>query len=152
MLGTSRYVKCGLLRLHINQSILVYEETPVTSPLIVIIDDDEALRASLTDLMRSAGYQAEAFASAEAFLQSTLPTLFDCAIADIQMPEMGGADLLRKLREEGIRAPVILMTGLQNKCLDDEAASIGAQHLLRKPFEIEFLLNCVEASIPHLLP
>jgi FixJ family two-component response regulator len=119
----------------------------VKSPFVAIIDDDEALCSSLVDLMRSVGYLAEPFASAEMFLGS--PHLFnvDCIIADVHMPGMGGLDLLRKLHEQGIMTPVILITALPDKQLDDDAISAGALCLLRKPFETNSLFECVERSL-----
>lgn len=120
---------------------------PVTSALVAIIDDDEALCSSLADLMRSVGYRAEAFASAEAFMASSNLFLFGCVIADIHMPGMGGLSLVRRLQEQGTMTPVILITALPDRHLDDDAISVGAQCLLRKPFETKTLLDRVERSL-----
>jgi FixJ family two-component response regulator len=125
---------------------------PVTSPLVAIIDDDEALCLSLVDLMRSIGYRAEPHASAEAFLTSSNLFGLDCIVADVHMPGMGGLDLVRKLHEQGIMTPVIFITALPDKQLDEEAISVGAQSLLRKPFEIEALLDCLERSLSNERP
>jgi FixJ family two-component response regulator len=119
----------------------------VTSPLVSIIDDDEALCSSLADLLRSASYRVEQYGSAETFLASSTLSILDCILADIHMPGMSGLDLLRKLRERGITTPVILITALPDKHLDDEAISLGARCLLRKPFETNSLLECVERSL-----
>jgi FixJ family two-component response regulator len=119
----------------------------VKSPFIAIIDDDEALCSSLVDLMRSVGYLAEPFVSAEEFLDSRHLYKLDCIIADVHMPGMGGLDLLRKLHEQGVTTPVILVTALPDKQLDDDAISAGAVCLLRKPFETSSLLDCVERSL-----
>ena len=119
----------------------------MTSPLVSVIDDDESLCSSLADLLRSVGYRVEQYGSAEAFLTSSnLPTL-DCILADIHMPGMSGLDLLRELRDQGVTTPVILITALSDKHLDAEAISLGAQCLLRKPFETNSLLECVERSL-----
>jgi FixJ family two-component response regulator len=125
---------------------------PVTSPFVAIIDDDETLCSSLVDLMRSIGYRAEPYASAETFLTS--PRLFhlDCIVADVHMPGMGGLRLTRELRERGILTPVILITALSDKNLDDEASTVGAAGLLRKPFETDALLDCVERSLSNERP
>jgi len=116
----------------------------VTGPLIAIIDDDEALCSSLVDLLRSVGYRAEQHNSAEAFLASPDLSRVDCILADIHMPGMSGLDLLRRLHERGIMTPVILITALPDKHLDDEATALGAECLLRKPFETNSLLDCIE--------
>ncbi|WP_454619734.1 response regulator transcription factor [Bradyrhizobium cenepequi] len=119
----------------------------MTSPLVAIIDDDVALCSSLVDLMRSIGYRAEPFASAETFLTSSTLSSSDCIVADVHMPGMGGLDLTRTLHEQGIMTPVILITALPDKHLDDEAISVGAQCLFRKPFDTSALLDCVERSM-----
>jgi FixJ family two-component response regulator len=124
----------------------------VTNPSVAIVDDDEALCSSLVDLMRSIGYRAEPFASAETLLTSSSLLLFDCVIADVHMPGMGGLDLVRDLRERGAMTPVILITALPDRHLDDEAISAGAQRLLRKPFETNALLDCIERSLSNECP
>jgi FixJ family two-component response regulator len=125
---------------------------PVTDALVAVVDDDEALCSSLVDLMRSVGYRAEPFASAETFLSSSTLIGLGCVIADVHMPGMSGLDLVRGLHERGIVTPVILITALPDKHLDDEAISVGARCLLRKPFETNALLDCVERSISHDRP
>jgi FixJ family two-component response regulator len=125
---------------------------PVTSPLVAIVDDDDALCSSLVDLMRSVGYRAEPHYSAETFLTSVNLLVVRCIVADVHMPGMSGFDLVRRLREQGIMTPVILITALPDTHLDDEAILAGAQCLLRKPFEIESLLDCVERSLPDERP
>lgn len=117
------------------------------SPFIAIIDDDEMLCSSMVDLMRSIGCRAEAFFSAEAFLASSNMPPIECIIADVHMPGMSGLDLVRVLREQGNMTPVILVTALPDRHLDDEAVSVGGKCLLRKPFETETLLDFVERCL-----
>jgi FixJ family two-component response regulator len=116
-------------------------------PLVAIVDDDEALCSSLVDLMRSAGYRAEPFFTAETLLASPNRPFFDCVIADVRMPGKSGLDLVRTLREEGASVPVIMITALADRQLHDQAISIGAQCLLGKPIETQTLLDCVERSL-----
>src|ERR1700758_2128949 len=97
--------------------------------------------------MRSIGYCAESFASVERLLTfDNLPSV-DCIIADVYMPGMSGLDLIREIHERGIRTPVILVTALPQRQLDEEASSVGALCLLRKPFETRSLLDWVERSL-----
>ena len=119
----------------------------VTIPLIGVVDDDEALCLSLADLMRSVGYRSEAFTSAETLLGCDHLRSFDCIVADVHMPGMGGPELVGELRQDGVMTPVILITALPDTHLDEQAISIGASCLLRKPFETSSLLACVERSI-----
>jgi FixJ family two-component response regulator len=117
---------------------------PVKHPFVAIVDDDEALCLSLVDLMLSVGHRAEAFTSAETLLTSRNLLLFDCVVADVHMPGMDGLKLARKLTEQGRGTPVILITALPDKHLSDEAISVGAKCLLRKPFQTKALLDCIE--------
>lgn len=116
-------------------------------PLVAIVDDDEALCSSLVDLMRSVGYRAEPFFAAEALLTSPNRPFFDCVIADVRMPGMSGLDLVRKLKEEGAGVPVIVITALPDRQLDEQAISAGARCLLGKPIETQTLLACIERSL-----
>jgi FixJ family two-component response regulator len=120
---------------------------PVTIAFVAVVDDDEALCSSLVDLMRSIGYRADPFATAETLLMSADRFSVDCIIADVHMPGMGGLGLVRQLREQGIITPVILVTGLLEEHLDEEAVSRGALCLLRKPFETSSLLDWIERSL-----
>jgi FixJ family two-component response regulator len=123
------------------------ELTPVAIPFIAVVDDDEALCSSLVDLMCSMGYRAEPFTSAEALLISPNRFGLHCIIADVHMPGVGGLQLLSELRGQGITTPVVLITALTDRHLDQEAASRGALCLLRKPFEINSLLDHIERSL-----
>lgn len=142
----------GLFLLHSSDWLRLAMPHPVRNALIAIIDDDEGLCSSMVDLMRSIGYRAESFTSAEGFLASSSAALFDCVIADVHMRGMSGLDLVRKLREQGGAAPAILITALADKRLNDEAISAGAQCLLRKPFETKALLDCIERSLCNEQP
>jgi FixJ family two-component response regulator len=117
------------------------------NPFVAVIDDDMALCSSLVDLIRSIGYGAESFASAETFLTSDSGVGVDCIVADIHMPGMGGLDLLRELRERDVMTPVILITALPDKHLDQEATTRGALCLLRKPLETSSLFSYIERSL-----
>jgi FixJ family two-component response regulator len=119
----------------------------VKCPLVAIVDDDETLCLSLVDLVRSFGYHAKAFTSAETLLASTSLLLFDCIVADVHMPGMGGLNFARELSRQGGSTPVILITGLSDRHLEDEAISVGAKCLLRKPFEAQALLDCIERHL-----
>jgi len=119
----------------------------VSVPFVGVVDDDEGLCLSLVDLMRSIGYRAEPFDRAETLLSYADRFSFDCIIADVHMPGMGGLNLVREIRAQNMAAPVILITALPHDQLDEEALSIGAFCLLRKPFETGVLLEHIERSL-----
>ncbi|ULJ72994.1 response regulator transcription factor [Rhizobium gallicum] len=79
-------------------------------PLISIIDDDQAMRSALVRLIRSLGYVARGFASAEEFIEAGVMSGCSCVITDIQMPGMSGIHLTRLIAERQSEVPVILIT------------------------------------------
>jgi len=119
----------------------------VTIPFIGVVDDDEALCSSLVDLMRSVGYRSEAFTSAETLLGCNDLLNFDCIVADVHMPGMGGLSLIGELRHRSVTTPVVLITALPHAHLDEQATALGAFCLLRKPFETSYFLASVERSL-----
>jgi CheY-like chemotaxis protein len=115
-------------------------------------DDLPSLEQALAVAVNSIGYRAEPFASAETALMSSSLFRFDCVIADVHMPGMGGLGLVQKLHEQGMTTPVILITALPDRHLDDDAILAGAQCLLRKPFQTKLLIDCVERSLSDERP
>src|SRR6516162_2668550 len=117
---------------------------------VCVIDDDDALRDSLTFLLRMAQIDVVGFASAAAFLDGLSGTHANCVITDVRMPEMSGIDLLRRLRQLKIDVPVIVITGHGDVPLAVEAMKIGAADFLEKPFDDEVLLASVRAALDRL--
>jgi len=115
--------------------------------LVHVIDDDEALRESLTFLLRTANIGVKSFASAAAFLDTLPDASLSCVITDVRMPDMSGIDLLRRLKELKIVTPVIVITGHGDVALAVEAMKIGAVDFLEKPFDDEVLLGSVEGAL-----
>ena len=111
-----------------------------------VIDDDEALRDSLTFLLRTARLDVLSYPSATAFLEA-LPANLSCVITDVRMPGMSGIDLLRRLRERKISVPVIVITGHGDIPLAVEAMRIGAIDFLEKPFDDEVLIASVKTAL-----
>jgi FixJ family two-component response regulator len=117
-----------------------------SSALICIVDDDPVLRASLADLLRSAGYSTAEFGAADVFLASDEKHSCRCVLADIQMPGMTGIDLKRAMDAEGLNTPVIIITALPEPHWPARAAELGAA-FLRKPFEADALFGLVSESL-----
>jgi FixJ family two-component response regulator len=117
--------------------------------MISIIDDDAAVRDMLVSLVRSLGYNARAFASAEDFLASDDLATFACAITDIHMPGMGGFELMERLEARNRPLPIIMITARTEPDLEDRALSSGAIGFLRKPFEVETLVGYIEKALKN---
>jgi FixJ family two-component response regulator len=115
--------------------------------LIAVIDDDESFRVALVDSLSSLGHGARGFASAEEFIGGEGTKPYDCVITDIHMPGMNGFDLTRHLLAHGSRLPVIMITAHEEPDLEAKAAAIGAICLLRKPFEADALVYCLERAL-----
>lgn len=113
--------------------------------LIAIIDDDEAVRVSLLDLLEVSGYSVETFASAPAFLSSPRIAETQCLLLDISMPGMSGIDLYKELERQAIRIPVVFMTGHAQDALVREAKRAGT--CLFKPFAGGELRSAIENAV-----
>ena len=112
-----------------------------------VIDDDEAIRDSLTFLLRTARLDVLSYPSATAFLEALPEANLSCVITDVRMPGMSGIDLLRHLRERKISVPVIVITGHGDIPLAVEAMRIGAIDFLEKPFDDEVLIASVKTAL-----
>jgi FixJ family two-component response regulator len=117
------------------------------TPVISIVDDDESARESLVDLVKSMGFIAGSFRSAEEFLNSQLVNDTSCLIADVQMPEMTGLELYNSLRGSGNTIPTILITGFPNARDSAAARRSGVNFYLVKPFNDDDLLACIRSVL-----
>ena len=115
--------------------------------LIYVIDDDEAMRDSMTFLLEADGHRIRAFESAAAFLASEDAETPACIVTDVRMPGMTGLELLRELRARGVDAPVIVITGHGDVPLAVEAMKGGAADFLEKPFDDDALLATIRAAM-----
>ena len=120
--------------------------------LISIVDDDESVREAAKGLMKSLGYAAETFPSAEDFLQSQQAPRTACLIADVNMPGMSGLDLHRHLSTSGKRIPTILITAYPDNGVRDRALNAGVICYLSKPFDEGDLLSCIHSALPSDRP
>jgi len=118
-------------------------------PLISIVDDDDAVRNSLDDLIRSIGFRTQGFASAEAFLCSSQVHDTSCLILDVRMPGMNGLDLQRQIVAAKWRIPIIFITSHADDDARERALEAGAVAFLYKPFREEELLNAIDAALKH---
>lgn len=115
--------------------------------VIHIIDDDDAIRDSLTFLLETSGFAARAYESAEQFLEARMDAAPGCILTDVRMPEMSGLDLVRRLNEVGSTLPVVMMTGHADVPLAVEAMKAGVIDFIEKPFDDETLLESLRTAL-----
>jgi FixJ family two-component response regulator len=115
--------------------------------LITIVDDDESIREATKGFVRSLGYQAATFASAEEFLRSDSIDNTSCLITDVQMPGLSGIDLQRRLIEQGVDMPTIFITAFPEEGTRARAMTSGAAGYLGKPFSVESLVECLDVAL-----
>jgi FixJ family two-component response regulator len=118
-----------------------------TAPMISIVDDDDSVRESVKSLLRSVGYRAEVFASAEEFLDSNHIATADCLILDVRMPGISGLDLQRRLVSCHWRVPIVFITAHDDDEARVRALQDGAVQFLFKPFSEEALLTAVQSAL-----
>ena len=116
-------------------------------PLISIVDDDESLRNSLDNLIRSVGFRAQVFSSAEAFLNSDRAQDTACLILDVRMHGMNGLDLQRHLFESNQHIPIIFITSHTDGEVQERALEAGAVDFLYKPCREEDLVNAIDRAL-----
>jgi FixJ family two-component response regulator len=116
-------------------------------PLISIIDDDQAMRSALVRLIRSLGYVARGFASAEEFIEAGVMPDCSCVVTDIQMPGMSGIHLTRLIAERQSQVPVILTTARTEPGLEECALASGAVAFFRKPIDTTAFVECLEMAM-----
>jgi len=110
-------------------------------PVVAVVDDDEAMREALCELLQLLSLSCRAFDRAEAFLAAYRPDEFDCLVTDLRMPGMGGLELQQKLRAVGSSIPVIIVTSVMDSGSRSRAMQGGAFAYLTKPVSQEALLR-----------
>jgi FixJ family two-component response regulator len=116
-------------------------------PVISIVDDDEAVREATKSLIRSLGYSAVTFCSAEEFLKSAHVADTACLIADIQMPGLSGIELQERLIADGHRIPVIFVTAFPQERMREHLHEGRAVGYLRKPFKEDRLIEFIDTAL-----
>jgi FixJ family two-component response regulator len=115
--------------------------------VISIVDDDASVRDATESLVRSLGYDAATFASAEEYLVSRYVRDTSCLITDLVMPGMSGVDLQDRLIADGNDTPVIFITACFDEMARARALEAGAHGFLRKPFSEESLIECLDSAL-----
>ena len=115
--------------------------------VVIIVDDDAGIRASLDSLFRSVGLETRLFASPAELLGGALPDRPGCIVLDVRLPGVSGLDLQSQLVRQGIRHPIIFMTGHGDIPMSVRAMKAGAVDFLAKPFRDQDMLDAVTAAL-----
>lgn len=142
------FSSCSALRSHpVPAHALRQPSVTGISTMIHIVDDDAGVRAALSFLLTTAGMDSRAYASAEEFLDQATPGVRDCLIVDLQMPRMGGAELLQVLAQRGVYLPSIVITAHPDHAAALQPLRDKPVAVLSKPFRDEVLLRTIEGAV-----
>ena len=112
---------------------------------VLVVEDDDSLRAAVSRLLRVAGFACDEYASAEALLADSARGDVACVVSDLKLPGISGLGLLSTLRTQGESSPFILMTAYDEPGVNEEAVRCGVSAYLVKPFSGIELLNVIKA-------
>lgn len=119
---------------------------------VYVIDDDEAMRDSLSFLLESANFNVTLFETAQNFLDGLPGLEFGCVVSDVRMPGIDGIELLKRMKAGQNPFPILIMTGHGDVPLAVEAMKLGAVDFLEKPFEDDRLIGMIDAAIRQAEP
>lgn len=119
----------------------------MTSPAVHVIDDDEAMRASLAFLLDASGLTAKTYESAAQFLDQLDAGPTGVIVTDVRMPQMNGLELVRLLKARGVALPIIMITGHGDVPLAVQAMKAGVVDFLEKPFDEDSLLAAIRSAL-----
>jgi FixJ family two-component response regulator len=122
-------------------------ESRRSNAVIAIVDDDPSVRKGLERLIRSLGWQAETFASAQEFLDRPRTEAPSCLVLDLQLPGLSGLDLQKRMAEAGLETPIVFLTGHGDIPASVKAMKAGAVEFLTKPVDEQDLLNAIQEAI-----
>jgi FixJ family two-component response regulator len=121
--------------------------TSAAAATVFVIDDDPLVRSAIHGMLKSVGLRSETFASPEEFLRSKRPDGPSCLVLDVRLHGVNGLDFQRKLADEGIRIPVIFITGHGDIPMTVKAMKSGAVEFLTKPFRDQDLLDAIHQAL-----
>lgn len=117
------------------------------SPIIYLVDDDDAVRQSLSLLIRTVGLRADAFARPDDFLAAYDANAIGCVVLDIRMPGMSGFEVLERLEAARVTHPVVMVTGHGSVDLCRRAFKTGAMEFLQKPIDDQLFLDTLQKAV-----
>jgi len=120
---------------------------PPPEPTVFVVDDDRAMRESLSWLLDSVGLRVRSYATAADFLAEHDPAQPGCLVLDVRMPGMSGLDLQAELARRGVELPTIVITGHAEVSMAVRAVKAGAIDFIEKPFSDQLLLDRVRQAL-----
>jgi RNA polymerase sigma factor (sigma-70 family) len=136
----------------VNPACVLVDESrfstmPSSVPIVFVVDDDISVRESLELMIRSAGWQAELYKSAQDFIAKPRPAVPSCLVLDVNLPDFNGMDLQKSIGQDRPEMPIIFITGYGDIPLSVRAMKAGAMEFLTKPFEDEVLLRAIADAL-----
>jgi FixJ family two-component response regulator len=125
---------------------------PHTTPIVFVVDDDVSVRESLELMIRWAGWQPETFASAREFLSHPRVLAPSCLVLDVNLPDLNGLELQKRVAGDRTDMPIIFITGYGDVPMTVQAMKAGAVEFLMKPFSDDVLLNAIRHAISAATP
>ena len=119
----------------------------MTAPMVFVVDDDDAVRASILNLLAAEGFEARGFAAGTAFIGAARPDTAACLVCDMKMPELGGLEVAAEMARQGSGIPIIFMTGFGSIPMTVQAMKAGAIEFLTKPVAPDELLRAVRDGL-----
>lgn len=119
----------------------------MTHPIVFVIDDEEEVRVSLSQLLGVLGYSVEAFGSADAFLREATESCAGCVLTDVRMPGTDGIELVREIARRGMILPTVLMSGHADVAMAVEGIKAGACDFVCKPLDDVKLVMAINSAL-----
>ncbi len=120
---------------------------PGGEPVVLVVDDDRSMLEAVERLLRSVGLKVRVFGSTAELMSGALPNVASCLVLDVRLPELSGLDFQANLAANGIRIPIIFMTGHGDVPMTVQAMKAGAVDFLTKPFRPQEMIDAVSRAI-----
>ena len=114
---------------------------------IAVVDDDPEMRSSLATLLGAVGYRAETYDSAETFLICASTCKANCLVIDVNLGDITGVELAHQLSADGLKWPIIFMSGHDDTAIKNQASAFGPIAFLLKPFRAHDLIDAIKKAI-----
>jgi FixJ family two-component response regulator len=122
------------------------EQMSASQKTVAVVDDDPEMRASLATLLDAVGYRAETYDSAETFLTCASICKACCLVIDINLGDITGVELAHQLVADGLKWPIIFMSGLDDAAVKSQATALSPIAFLQKPFRANDLIDAIEKA------